>query len=79
MTKNEILSMASKSGFGEYAYEAANIFERFAALVAEKEREECAKVVWDMKGQCWAYDHDTIAAAIRAKNINLELNDERTI
>ena len=31
----------------------------------EAEREACAQVVWDMKGKCWAYDHDTIAAAIR--------------
>ena len=42
MTKDEILSMASESGFGKYAYEAASMFERFAALVAEKEREACA-------------------------------------
>jgi hypothetical protein len=41
MTKDEILSMASKSGFGKYAYEAANMFERFAALVAKNEREGC--------------------------------------
>jgi hypothetical protein len=40
MTKDEILSMASKSGFGKYAYEAANMFERFAALVAEKATEQ---------------------------------------
>lgn len=33
----------------------------------EAEREACAQVVWDMKGECWAYDHDTIAAAIRAR------------
>ena len=31
----------------------------------DAEREACAQVVWDMKGKCWAYDHDTIAAAIR--------------
>jgi hypothetical protein len=41
--------------------------ERFAALVRADEREECAKVCEEMKGQCWAYDHDTIAAAIRAR------------
>ncbi len=39
----------------------------FEALVRADEREECAKVCEEMKGQCWAYDHDTIAAAIRAR------------
>jgi hypothetical protein len=54
MTKDEILSMASESGFGKYAYEAASMFERFAALVAEKEREAIAK--WHDKsdaGSTW--------------------------
>ena len=32
------------------------------------EREACAKVCEDMKGQCWAYDHDQIAAKIRARS-----------
>jgi hypothetical protein len=41
--------------------------ETFAALVRADEREACAKVVEDLRGQCWAYDHDTIAAAIRAR------------
>jgi hypothetical protein len=40
---------------------------QLAALVAAAEREACAKVVEDLSGQCWAYDHDTIAAAIRAR------------
>lgn len=39
--------------------------ETETAVLAE--REACAQVVWEMKGQCWAYDHDTIAAAIRAR------------
>jgi hypothetical protein len=75
MTKDEILSMAKAAGIDPVIDPIEGVFfdcyqqelERFAALVAEKEREECAKVVWDMKGQCWAYDHDTIAAAIRAR------------
>jgi hypothetical protein len=37
-------------------------------LIRADEREACAKVVLDMKGQCWAYDHDQIAAAIRARS-----------
>ena len=47
------------------------MMERLMELVsvsAATEREACAKVVWDMKGQCWAYDHDTIADAIRARS-----------
>jgi hypothetical protein len=39
----------------------------FEALVRADERDLCAQVVWEMKGQCWAYDHDTIATAIRAR------------
>ena len=31
------------------------------------EREACAKVVEDLRGQCWAYDHDQIATAIRTR------------
>ena len=34
---------------------------------AAAENEACAKVCEEMKGQCWAYDHDTIAEAIRAR------------
>ena len=45
-----------------YTKEQMRAFAEKAVLV---EREACAKVVWDMKGKCWAYDHDTIAAAIR--------------
>ena len=30
--------------------------------------EACAKVCEDMRGECWAYDHDRIAAAIRARS-----------
>ena len=67
MTKDEILSMASESGFGKYAYEAANLFERFAALVAEKEREACAKVAdYYATGMERNYS-EIIADAIRAR------------
>ena len=41
--------------------------ERFAALVRADEREACARVVMGMRGKCWAYDHDVIAEAIRAR------------
>jgi len=49
-----------------YSYEGSEKqLKRFEALVRADEREACAQVVWDMKGKCWAYDHDTIATAIR--------------
>jgi hypothetical protein len=95
MTKDEILSMAKKAGFpfnkfgclccdDENEIDADSMFERFAALVAEKERETCAKLVEEIEARCVAKDVDDpplehVAAAIRARNINLELNDERTI
>jgi len=41
--------------------------EHFADLVRSDEREACAKVVMSMRGKCWAYDHDVIAEAIRAR------------
>ena len=44
MTQEEVIKLAKEAGFGNYAYEAAGIFERFAALVAAAEREVCAKV-----------------------------------
>jgi hypothetical protein len=53
MTKDEILSMAKEAGIGIlYEYDGPDHagvcdwkdIERFAALVAEKEREECAMV-----------------------------------
>lgn len=49
MTEQEnILRLASEAGFGNYAYEAASMFERFAALVkadaVAETREACAKV-----------------------------------
>ena len=54
------------------ATEAANARANTSwALMCKKmvaaEREACAKVCEEMKGQCWAYDHDTIAEAIRAR------------
>ena len=45
MTTDEIIEMAKEAGFGNYAYEAASTFGRFAALVAAKEREACAALI----------------------------------
>lgn len=33
MNKDDIIRMAREAGFGNYAYEAASLFERFAILV----------------------------------------------
>jgi hypothetical protein len=74
-TQEDIIRMGKEAdlitwGFQSNEYEVVpsmEAVERFAALVAAAENEACAKVVEEMKGQCWAYDHDTIAAAIRAR------------
>jgi len=68
MTKEEIIELARQAGLPEAIIEMTPIaFERFAKLIAEKEREECAKV-------CDAYDNgrysnaaDLCAESIRAR------------
>jgi hypothetical protein len=60
------IDMAREAGWTSYDSQDER-FKTFEALVRADEREACAQVVWDMKGKCWAYDHDTIAAAIRAR------------
>ena len=62
------IDMAREAG-NDDLFDAMQVafLERFEALVRADERDLCAQVVWEMKGQCWAYDHDTIAAAIRAR------------
>jgi len=72
MTKEEIIEMARKAGFVDYELDdgTTNAFdkryERFAKLVAEKEREECAQIAdeWSV-----AYPHPSkvIAETIRAR------------
>ena len=67
MTREDIIRMAREAGMtvcrDEWVF--GEMLERFAALVAAAEREACAKVCESMRGECWAYDHDRIAAAIR--------------
>ena len=41
MTQDEVIKLAAEAGFGNYAYEATGIFERFAAMIAAAEREKC--------------------------------------
>jgi len=62
MTKEEIIEMARKCGWDSPASNMAP-FYNFAKLVAEKEREECAKL-------CDGWSHangDDCAEAIRAR------------
>ena len=64
MDREDIIRMAREVGIGPvYGYES---IERFAALVAEHEREACAKVCEEMD---WCYDdRQEFAAAIRARS-----------
>ena len=43
MTQEEIIEMAKQAGFEEHQAKFDTRFEPFAKLVAEKEREACAK------------------------------------
>ena len=63
---------AKLEAFAELVTEQANARANTSwALMCKKmvaaENEACAKLVEDLKGQCWAYDHDQIASAIRAR------------
>ena len=47
MSRDEIIAMATEAGLNSYRIapgEALAVWKRFAALVAAKEREECAQV-----------------------------------
>ena len=44
MTQDEIIEMAKQAGFEEHQAKFDTRFEPFAKLVAEKEREACAKI-----------------------------------
>ena len=76
MTTDEIIEMAKEAGFGNYAYEAASTFGRFAALVAAAEREACAQVcdyyatALDYGSSPYTHSRECkqAAAAIRAKD-----------
>ena len=61
------IDMAREAGYDPRFNSELFKIELFEALVRADERDLCAQVVWEMKGQCWAYDHDTIAAAIRSR------------
>jgi len=76
MTQDEIRKIAKEIGMlqihGAYDVWVPDYVEEFAKLVAEHEREACAKVVDDIEARCIAKDVDDpplehIAAAIRSR------------
>jgi hypothetical protein len=66
MTREEIMQMGRQAGsFIELAQEKDLLWlERFAKLVAQHEREACAKLCWSQR-KYW--DAEACADAIRAK------------
>jgi hypothetical protein len=73
MTKDEIIEFAEKAGLLRAVFAGDEVLvweaetkhlQRFAALVAEKEREECASLFEGREG--WI-PSETAAAAIRAR------------
>ena len=56
MTADDILRMAREAGFANVFMppQFSELFERFAALVAAAEREECAKVCEAISTDKWA-------------------------
>jgi len=60
MTQDEIIEMARKAGLDPDLWNYTDAFEAFAKLVADKEREACAK-------KAEAQNCHMVAAAIRAR------------
>ena len=81
MSHEDIIKLARAAGFGidslwvTYPSLALpHLLERFASLVAAKEREACAKVAEDCAGDCYIGDADweeakRCAAAIRERGM----------
>ena len=75
MNRDEIIAMATEAGLNSYRIapgEAVAVWERFAALVAAKERNDCALICENMfqtqrPYQVYAEAAQECAAAIRAR------------
>ena len=68
MTQDEIIEMARQAGFEEHQAKFDTRFEPFAKLVAEKEREACAKICDEFyKGNPNINYSNTIAICIRGR------------
>ena len=73
MSKEEIIRLAREAGAvfpadgSWHKFETEGSLERFAALVAAHEREECAKVCDEYNDGRYANTADLCAAAIRSR------------
>ena len=67
MTKDEIIEMARQAGFEDHQAKFDTRFEPFAKLVAEKEREACAKVCDSFQARDVGMQPAECAGAIRAR------------
>jgi len=71
MDREDIIKMARKAGMPYFygTWEIANLdgLERFSKLVAEHEREECAKLCEEVDGRLTHYRAPDCAVAIRAR------------
>ena len=65
MTQDEIIGMAKQTGIEtDWSFDFKIRLEAFAKLVAQHEREACAKLCWSQR-KYW--DAEACADAIRAK------------
>ena len=66
MTQDEIIELARQAGFEEHQAKFDTRIETFAKLVAEKEREACAKIA-DEWAVGWPHPSQSIAEWIRKR------------
>ena len=66
MNVEDIVQMATEAGALDGPV-TTQVFERFAALVAAAEREECAKIADSFNDNCPTCDARFIARVIRAR------------
>lgn len=60
MKQAKVIELAKNAGFGNYAFEAAGIFQAFAQLVEQETLEKAAaiaKAEYDMRNECYI-DHE---------------------
>ena len=73
MNQAEIIAMATEAGLNSYRIapsEAVAVWERFAALVAAKEREACAQACQEISADYWMGDCQFEAATRCASTIH---------
>jgi hypothetical protein len=67
MTREDIIRMALKAGLHPYYDAQSKAIERFAALVAEAEREACARILDSVDNYANPMTARDCAEAIRAR------------